>query len=422
MHVTISQINYIYKQDNSKRWYARFVLAGKWHSRTTKQKDKDQAITVANQIFAENKFKLKHNIPVHLKRFRHVAELARQRMKDELKQGIGPAANKDYLGALKKYHIEYFDSTYISSIDQQMLTDFNEWRTKEAKKQLTHSTILTHNAAMQRVFEEAVLHKWLLPSQVPILKNNGVQGKRRSAFTKEEFAQLIDGYGDWLKSSIKERTRNIRELLYDYIIFAIHTGIRPGVEIDHLTFGDLKYKKEKGQTFLLITVRKGKTTKFTGTRTIVCQLGAMATINNIKNRLGNIKDTDRIFRCHDGLPTKELGRAFNSLLIATGLKTDANGTRTLYSLRHSYITWHLEIGTNIHVVAKQCGNSAKTIEENYNHLVPEMHTELLSGINDQELIDLSANVLGNRYIETDGDNFWDDPNFMQKFIDGNSTN
>ncbi len=66
--------------------------------------------------------------------------------------------------------------------------------------------------------------------------------------------------------------------------------------------------------------------------------------------------------------------------------------------------------------------TAKTIKENYNHLVPEMHTELLSGINDQELIDLSANVLGNRYIETDGDNFWDDPNFMKKFIDGNSSN
>jgi len=37
--VNIYDTLYIYLQDNSKRWYARFVLFGKWYCKSTKQQD-----------------------------------------------------------------------------------------------------------------------------------------------------------------------------------------------------------------------------------------------------------------------------------------------------------------------------------------------------------------------------------------------
>ncbi len=388
----ITEQLYIYKQDNSTRWYARFVLYGKWYSRTTKQKDKQEAITIANHMFIENKIKLENNVPIHVKRFTHIADLAIAKMKRELEQGIGHVVYKDYISALNKYHKEFFKREYITSIDQQMLINFDTWRIKEAKRHLAHSTILNHNAAMNRVFDEAVRNKWLMQSNVPKLSNNGVQGKQISAFTEEEFSELIRGFGNWYANSRNGRTKLIRELLYDYMLFAVYTGMRPGTEIDSLTWSDLRYKKDKRGLHLLVSVRKGKTTKYTGTRKIVCQYGAKQAIKRLKDRFPNAASDDLIFRCSDGSKTNELSKAFNGLLAVTGLKEDAYGKRVLYSLRHSYITWMLLKKKNINMIAAQCGNSAKTIDENYNHLVPEMNIPELDGSMDNDLEGLIAAI------------------------------
>tara|TARA_Y100001934_G_C12057307_1_gene633636 strand:- start:479 stop:616 length:138 start_codon:yes stop_codon:yes gene_type:complete len=38
-HDLIEDKLYIFKQDNSERWYARFVLFNKWYCKSTKKKD-----------------------------------------------------------------------------------------------------------------------------------------------------------------------------------------------------------------------------------------------------------------------------------------------------------------------------------------------------------------------------------------------
>ena len=44
--------------------------------------------------------------------------------------------------------------------------------------------------------------------------------------------------------------------------------------------------------------------------------------------------------------------------------------RTLYSLRHTYATFALLDGMEIHTLAKQLGNSAAMIERHYSKLTP----------------------------------------------------
>lgn len=131
----ITDYLYIYKQDNSKRWYARFSLHGKWYSKATKQVDKSLATAVANQVYAEFKLKLEHNIPIATKRFKDVAELSIKRMEQELDDGNGKAIYKDYIGALRKYHIPFFDKLHITSIDQAKLAEFDRWRVSELGRQ-----------------------------------------------------------------------------------------------------------------------------------------------------------------------------------------------------------------------------------------------------------------------------------------------
>ena len=53
--------------------------------------------------------------------------------------------------------------------------------------------------------------------------------------------------------------------------------------------------------------------------------------------------------------------------------------RTLYSIRHFYITISLMKGFDIHIVAKQCGTSTTMIDKYYSKLIPTLRADLLSG-------------------------------------------
>ncbi len=231
----LSDEQYIYLQDNSKKWYTRFVLNGKWYAKATKQTDKEKAIHAAYRIFMEYQFKADNNLLTVSKRFRDIAEKVIQTMESALQIGTGKVIYRDYIGTLKRYHIPFFDKTYITSIDADKLREFDTWRIKLMGKMPSKSTILTHNAALQMVFKEALHNKWLLPVQVPSLSTDGESASRRAAFTPEEYDKIQDALIDLEENSRKKITKEIRELTYDYADFAIYTGMRPGTEMDNLT-------------------------------------------------------------------------------------------------------------------------------------------------------------------------------------------
>lgn len=53
---------------------------------------------------------------------------------------------------------------------------------------------------------------------------------------------------------------------------------------------------------------------------------------------------------------------------------------SVYSLRHSYITWNLKNKGDIAALAKQCGTSIEMIDRNYSHLLPSMFRQDFSGV------------------------------------------
>tara|TARA_R110001583_G_scaffold169652_1_gene322517 strand:- start:3742 stop:5037 length:1296 start_codon:yes stop_codon:yes gene_type:complete len=372
---------YIYLQDNSKKWYARFQLFGKWYCKSTKETRKELAIARAQLLRMEWKIKAETGTLTKSKRFRDVAEKAIASMQHELEHGAGKITYKDYINALNKYHIPYFDRTYITSIDQQKLRDFDVWRISEAGRTLAKSTILNHNAALQMVFKQAVENQWMLPIQVPVLSNKGAQGARRASFTPDEYKRLTTKNSEMIKSSRKQVTADIRQLLFFYMEFAINSGLRPGTELDQLTWGDIQVESHGHKSRFFITVRKGKTTKHTGTRQVVCKQGIFDVIQLMTLIHKNRKANDILFRLPDGNTTNELGPTFSRLLNDCDLKDSPSGARTLYSLRHTYITWELMAqSVSIDVLARQCGTSIQMIEQHYSHVVPKMFSNQLSGM------------------------------------------
>ncbi|PKG93143.1 site-specific integrase [Paraglaciecola sp. MB-3u-78] len=378
---SIDDALYIYLQDNSKKWYARFQLFGKWYCKSTKEVGKDQAIAKAQLLRMEWKIKAETGTLTKSKRFRDVAEKAIACMELELANGGGIASYREYIHVLKRYHVTFFDRIYITSIDHQKLREFDVWRTQQAKRELTKSTILTHNAAMQMVFKQAIENQWMLPIQVPVLSNKGVQGTRRASFTPDEYEHLVFSNAEMMKNSRKQVTADIRQLLFCYMEFAINSGLRPGTELDHLTWGDIQVESHDHKSRFFITVRKGKTTKHTGTRQVVCKQGIFDVIQLLILKHKNRKATDLLFRLPNGDTTNELGPTFSRLLKECDMKESPSGTRTLYSLRHTYITWELMAqSVSIDVLARQCGTSIQMIEQHYSHVVPKMFSNQLSGM------------------------------------------
>ena len=377
----ISDELYIYLQDNSERWYARTKVAGKWHARATKQKEKEKAIGMAYRIQMEFQFMADRNLLVSSKRFRDVAEKAISAMEEALDNETAPLNYKTYIQVLRKYHIPFFDRTYITSIDSEKLREFDKWRIEQFDRVPAKSTLLNHNAAMQLVFKEAVDHKWMLAAQVPSLSTKGAESQRRAHFSPEEYNKAFDTVYQLKQNSRKEKTRQIRELLMDYIEFAVNTGIRPGTEMESLTWGDIHIDTNEHNIIFYITVTKGKTVKHTGTREVVCRDEIFSSVQELRERFPNRKPSDKLFRLADGSTTNELGKAFEKAISEAGLKSSPHGVRTLYSLRHTYITWQLISGNvSMEVLAKQCGTSIAMIEQHYSHVTPKMYSKELSGV------------------------------------------
>ena len=386
---------YLYLQANSKVWLARIKVGRSWVSRTTKQTELEAARQAAYELNAEVQVMHKHGVPVQSRTFKQVALLAIQRMDETPEGSKGRSSFIDYKQILSRYHIPFFDRHGMASIDRKMLLEFDAWRTKLAKRLLSQSTLKSHNAAMQRVFDEAVIRNWMSAAQVPVLSAaEGATGQRRDYFTPEEVNKISKAFPAWVQEGRKQVTRDIRQLLFFYYQVAIFTGLRPGTEMDNLKWSDIQIVGKEAGRHIIINVRKGKTTLHTGTRKVVAYGQILEVILDMSERSHDGEDSEvgvpddwdpLVFRLPDGETTVQLGRNFTMLLKKLKLESGPGGKRTLYSLRHTYITMKLLEGNKPEVIAKQCGTSTAMIETFYNHLTSLMYTKELIGNEGSEM-------------------------------------
>ena len=179
------------KRQGSENWYARLTLDnGKRIVRSMKTDDLEEARERALELMYETRARIKNKLPAQTRKFKHVAEFAIKRMRDELDGGTGKQSYKDYVSALRRWLMPYFGDTDIAKIDLAGLTAFDAWRTEQNKKPFSQSGINNHNAALNRVFDEAELHGWLVKSLRPTLLNKGTKSESRGSFTDAEYTKI----------------------------------------------------------------------------------------------------------------------------------------------------------------------------------------------------------------------------------------
>jgi integrase len=196
-------------------------------------------------------------------------------------------------------------------------------------------------------------------NMIPSLKHERNTVAKRPAFTQEEYRQLTQFLLTWADKTRNSRIRRERDLLRNYVMIMLNSGMRVG-EARGLKWRDLDtYRNANGQWVTLNV--QGKT----GKRLVVCQPGVEKYFDDIRTRKNHTGPDDYIFCNADGETIKNW-TGFNAMLRAAGIEYDTDGNRhTLYSLRHTYATFRLQNGTNVYWLKKNMGTSVAMIERHY---------------------------------------------------------
>lgn len=370
----------IFIQQGSTRWYARFKVGKKHITFATGEADVELAKVKATEAFYKRRAEYQLGITAGAQKFVDLAREVIQDLHDEILKGKPKKTNSVYIGILNKYHIPYFNEQRIDTIDQKAMDAFSKWREQEFGKKLSSSSLQNHNAVLGKVYVKALKSGQITKYHIPNFDTKGKRQERRAAFTWEEFRRISDFIDEDMKRTKNKTSRMLLELMYDYIDFAIATGMRPGTEIENVEWRDIGFKLADGVPEITVAVRKGKTTSYTGTRQVVARSDFVANLEELVARFPNRQATDKVFVLADGSEPKNLSRKFSDILEKLNLKQSPYGERTLYSLRHSYITWNLKTKADIAALAKQCGTSIDMIDRTYSHLLPSMFRQEFSGV------------------------------------------
>jgi hypothetical protein len=176
----------IYRRERSGIWQCRYKVADVWQRASTKQRDVKLAKQAARELMIEAEIRKRSNLPVVTRRFRDVAKLAIQRMENDTANKQGKVSYADYKRVLEDYLIPVLGSRNITNIDAAALDELDAKRIELLEKVPSHSTILKHNAALNRVFDEAVIRGFLTDANRPKLDAKGKIGDRRPAFDLDE--------------------------------------------------------------------------------------------------------------------------------------------------------------------------------------------------------------------------------------------
>ena len=380
----------LYQRPTTPFWFVRYKVANKWLRTSTKKIKLEEAKQAAVKLVTNAWFRQENDLPIINKRFKHVANLAIKRMQDLLDNGQGKVTYKHYIQAINKYLIPFFGKHNVDKITFSVISSFNVWREKEMQVTPSQSALNTHNSALNRVFDEALLRGFMHKSQVPHLENKGVTSERRDDFTVEEYRKLYAYMRKWVREAREGREKSTRNLLRDYVLILANSGIRGGTEAMNLKWQHITLVKQDGKEYLTLHV-KGKTKKM---RAIQVPHRVARYLQRIQRRDAELKDktfyevieasVDKyVFRVNDKDMTSNFGKVFKRLLEAADLLKDKRSgkDRTLYCLRHYFATLMITKGrVTTAQLADYMGTSEKMIQEHYKHLDLQRLAEKFVGL------------------------------------------
>lgn len=415
-HVVTENELVVYKRERSSIWQCRYKVDGVWQRASTKERKLKDAKEIAKELKITAEIRKRDNLPVITRKFRDVAKLTVQRMEQKIADGDGKVSYKDYIRIITEYLIPILGNRLITNIDNAALDHLDTERVRMMEKTPSRSTMLSHNAALNLVFDEAVLRNYLTELNRPKLEAKGKKSTRHPAFTLKEIQAVINNFDAWIERARTAHSKEMRQIMRDYSEMLIDTGARPGKELMNLKWKQIRFtlnpkeirtgKKavlDDGteEEIVLTDLNRGVeliVTGKTGTREIVGRQPTVKALERVARRNYGVKNSivdpfkdvatpnndDYVLRTK--ADKKDVSSSFQHMFerylkehyLLDDPKTEQN--RVFYSFRHTYATLALTHDkVPIHTLARQMGTSVLMIERHYSHLKVIEATEQLSG-------------------------------------------
>ena len=343
---------HVYKVSTSRNWMCRFYADGKYKVKSTLETNLSTAKQIAMDWYDELRFNQKQGIPIHEILFSEASEKFKTYQRSLVLRGERTERQaKDY-----EYRIsmlsKFFNKISISKIDAKMLDEYIQSRTVLSNNPVKIRTIKIDLTALRLVLKYSILQGWIktLPPFPQLRKE---KTNPRPWFEHDEWKHLLKTSNERINSAADKNKKWKREQLHDFMIFAVHTGLRVQ-ECLRVRYGDISIKnKQKGDKEIRFEVQ-GKT----GLRRVRGTIGAVRAVERLKKR-NEPKPNDLLFPHNhkDGL---------NALLKECGLKQDRHGReRNAKSFRSTFIMFGLLRGLKDRDIADNCGNTPDIIHKYY---------------------------------------------------------
>ncbi len=347
----------LYLRGKSTVWQCSTYLEGKNHRSSTREESFTLAKEFAEKWFLDLKHRQIRGERVSDKTFAQAAD----RFIREYEVLTGGTRNKDHVrgqfSRIRTHLLPFFGKLALSDVTSGAVQDYRVYRMSEDRKYKPPSASTMHKeiVTLRMVLKTAIRQGWLpaLPDlSVPYRSSTKVA--HRAWFSPDEYKLLYTATRANVKAAEGRPWRFSAEQLHDLILFMANTGVRPD-EVRRIQYRDVTITDDDtvADPILEIVVR-GKR----GVGYCKSMPGAVMPFKRLLAR-NDPKPSDLLFP-HDHK------KAFNRLLEENDLKFDREGNRrTMYSLRHSYISFRLLEGADIYQIAKNCRTSVEMIEKHY---------------------------------------------------------
>ena len=435
-HVLVPHSLVLFIRPRSSVWQCRYQVDGIWQRESTKERDLEKAKAVAHDLLVEANVRKKLKAAPITRAFKDIAKQAILRMEKQIADGDGKAMYKEYISIIDKYLIKFFGKYKVDAITHPLIEEFEQWRIEKMGITPKRSTTLNHNAALNRVFDEAIYRGYMYEINRPKLVALGKKSERRPAFSIEEVRALRANFDKWILKG-KADSIGLRSLLRDYVTVLLDTGMRPGTEVAELTWGQIEIQyfpvfnktgiiekdEETGEeeeridfnsnVTAVIKIQKSKTGKrdCIGRSPTVSALRQICKRNYDKTLNEVIKEHpyEKILTYKEHVTQRQkkgsrspklieptsFNKLFDTYLIEHNLLIDpvTSKRRVLYSLRHTYATIALQIDkVDIHTLTVQMGTSVGMIEKHYSHLDAVKAVHQLRGEQSRKLIEATGAI------------------------------
>ena len=359
---------HLYQQNDSKNWFWRTFLDGKYVVRSTKTDN----LAIAKST-AENEYdKL---------RFQHIGPdgtVAHNWEECELgflnslahDETIRSSRIKNYkvkLGILR----QYFHTLPIHTIKIKTIEEYLCWRRDTHKprhrnfhsEKVTNKTLRSDLLALRQVLKYAKREEWI--RAIPDFPKLTVTPRPGGWFTQEELGRLLNLSHRWICQNDSISDEELRQRTYTdcYMKWLLYTGMRVDealqVRFEDVAVQDPELLESLQDRCLFVQVKGGKLSYRKGTTEMIGLGPGVLAFYHLQQITSNPQPNDLLFPVN---PRERVQELFEKAAV---LYDERGQRRTAKSFRHTYIMRSLIAGVDVYVLAKNCRTSVKMIEQHY---------------------------------------------------------